>query len=311
MTFVMKKFVPILLIFGLLILGSCNYKPESLICKIPFVMFKNQMIITLMSGNSDSLNFVFDTGNENAHIDSATAAKLKLKPFDFLHVHCSASDRNLPIVRCSYSVNGLILPDVINTVTTFKNYSRILKRRIDGIIGQDLYKNYTIKIDYKKKIIEVHTNDYIYKGKGHPFYIIDRGPAIIATAVLQNKKKIMGKFIIDTGSNSSLTLSSVYTDTLNMDALIGKNKVYRTHDGCGNAHTEYEGKAKDILIGDYMLSKVPVSLTVAEGGVLAEDIYAGFIGVPILSCYDIVISYRYRLVYFEPNEMFGSYASEH
>jgi hypothetical protein len=285
----------------ILLLSSCGRNNRPL-CVIPFEIVKNQIIIKLSVNNSDSLNFIFDTGNENAHIDTAVADSLGLIPYGSKEMHCSGSIEYIPLVMCDFSLDDLHIDSVVSTTGSLSSYSRVLKRKIDGIIGQDLLREHIVMINFTENRMEIYSKNYVYKGKGQIMPIIDRGPSILAEIILANGDKIKGKFILDTGSNSSITLSTNYTDTTRIKEMIGEYKRYTTYDMCGNSHPEYEGRGKDILLGSSHTGSFPLTMSHTEQGVLAENTYSGLIGVPVLRCFNLVIDYDKMKVFFEPNE---------
>jgi hypothetical protein len=284
--------------------GHC----DSLVCRLPFDIFKNQIIIKVKVNTTDTLNFIFDTGNENAHMDSTTAAILDLKTVKYQEVHCSGGESYIPVVKCDYTIGDMVFCDVETTTGMLNNYSRIMKRRIDGIIGQDIMKDHIVKIDFDSNVLEVRHDNYQYSDKGEGFKIISRGPTILAEVILRNGQVVKGEFIVDTGSNSSLTLNSSYTDTSQLKELIGDYKVYNSYDMCGDVQTEYEGKAKNLTLGSSQTNQIPVTLSVARSGVLANKKYAGLIGTPVLRCFTVIIDSRNKMIHLEPNSALKDYS---
>ena len=177
-----------------------------------------------------------------------------------------------------------------------------MKRRIDGMIGQDILKKHIVKIDFIKKIIDIFNDEYKYRGNGYALRITNRGPAIHAMAILKNGKLVEGDFIIDTGSNSSLILNSLYADTINIQDKIGNYKIYNSYDMCGNMQSEFEGKAFNLFIGNSQTKRIPTTLTATKTGVLADKKYAGLIGTPVLRCFTMIIDLPNGMIYLEPNE---------
>lgn len=281
---------------------------DSLLCRLPFVVFKNQIIIKLKVNTTDTLNFIFDTGNENAHMDSTTAANLELKTVKYQEVHCTGGESYIPVVVCDYILGDLKLCNVETTTGLMNNYSRILRRRIDGIIGQDIMKNHIIKLDFDSNILEVHPMSYEYNTMGDKLDIMSRGPTIHAKVIMRNGQIIEGDFIVDTGSNSSLTLNSGYTDTSKLKELIGEYKIYNTYDMCGNVQIEYEGKAKNLIIGTSQTDLIPTTLSIVSSGVLAEKQYAGLIGTPVLRCFTMIIDMNNKQIYMQSNSALKDYS---
>jgi len=298
----MRAYLIICLLLNFIISFGCDSERDSLICRLPFDIIKNQIIIKIQANLSDTLYFIFDTGNENAHMDSTTAAKLNLKPLKFQEVHCSGGESLIPVVVCDYKIGNLEINNIETTTGQLSNYSRIMKRRIDGIIGQDIMKDHIIRLNFDRKVLEIFNNKFIYKGMGEAHKIVSRGPTINATVTLQNEQIISGEFIIDSGSNSSLTLNSSYTDTSKLNELIGEYKTYNSYDMCGNAQVEFEGKAQNLWIGTSQTNMIPITLSMVKTGVLADKKYAGLIGTPVLRCFTIILDSYNNIMYFEPNE---------
>jgi hypothetical protein len=300
-------FFRLILLFVLICLGFDGIC-DSIICRMPFTVFKNQIIITIKVNDSDSLNFIFDTGNENAHIDSTTAANMNLKTVKYQEVHCTGGESYIPVVLCDYTLGDLKLCNVETTTGIMNNYSRILKRRIDGIIGQDIMRNHVIKLDFDSNIMEVHPMNYQYREKAETLDIMSRGPTIHAKVIMRNGQVVEGDFIVDTGSNSSLTLNSGYTDTSKLKELIGEYKIYNTYDMCGNVQIEYEGKAKNLIIGSAQTDLIPTTLSIVSEGVLAEKQYAGLIGTPVLRCFTMVIDMNNKQIFMQSNSALKDYS---
>jgi hypothetical protein len=149
---------------------------------------------------------------------------------------------------------------------------------------------------------------YKYKPKGKQMTLIGRGPSVIAEAVALNGEKIVGEFILDTGSNSSLTLTSTSTDTTKIKDMVGTYKKYTSYDMCGNSHFEYEGKGKNINLSSLHAGQYPLTISVTNDGVLADKTYKGIIGLPVLRCFNILFDFSENKVFLEPNEFLANYS---
>ena len=169
-------------------------------------------------------------------------------------------------------------------------------------------KNHILVLDFDSNVMEIYTSGYQYKGKGDKLEIMSRGPTIHATVIMKNGQIIEGDFIVDTGSNSSLTLNSGYTDTTKLRELIGEYKIYNTYDMCGNVQIEYEGKAKNLIIGTAQTDVIPTTLSIVSSGVLAEKEYAGLIGTPVLRCFTMVIDMNNKQIYMQSNSSLKDYS---
>jgi hypothetical protein len=292
-------------IMGILILGitySCKKKPESIFAAIPFKIIKHQMVISVITNESDTSNFIFDTGNENAHLDSVLANKMGIFPYSEIYVRCSNSERVLPITRCLFKINNL--ERYTDTVILFssKYASKILGIKINGIIGRDIFKNRIIKIDFINYTIKIFNLNAEPDIKDYQVFSSTRGPAIIAESKLQNGITLKGRYILDSGSNIDLTLAPFYLDSTAIKSYIGKYKSSYFKDPCGNRTKEYEGKLSSFMIGDFTIDSPVVSLSPSEKGVLAHNDYAGLVGLPTLQYFDIIIDDIHSKIYLKLNK---------
>jgi hypothetical protein len=294
--------------FLLIILLSCN-RP---VVTLPFEITRDIIFIKLKVNEQDSLDFIFDTGQFTATIDSTLFDSLKMKAFDTITVNCISSIKRSFLTRCKYTIGPIVLDTLVTYVTPFKKYRKSLKRRVDGIIGYDIIKNNIIHIDYDNQVIEIYDTATKKKWPGTLFALNDTvAPAIMAETTMLNGFKLIGNYVLDCGSNSGITISASLIDTSRLLDFITDTIIKRYVSTCGKSSKAIDGIAQSFRIGPYILDNIPVSVTTSKSGVLAEGKYTGLIGTQILKYFNVVINCKKKIVYIETTEEYkkkkGSY----
>jgi predicted aspartyl protease len=136
-----------------------NQKPTA---TLPFHLYDRYMIISTAlsgvtpSGVPDSLHFIFDTGAEVTTLSKQAADRMKLETKD----NGGLSGTDAVVVRVpTATINVLYfektrLPFVKVYIEQLGEFED-MPIRIDGIIGVDLLKNFIVKIDYEKGVLQL------------------------------------------------------------------------------------------------------------------------------------------------------------
>jgi len=294
--------ISVLIIFAFF--DSCKNKPESIFVTIPFKIIKNQMVIKVVTNESDTSNFIFDIPNENAHLDTVFAHKMGIMPYSELRVRCSNGERILPISKSLFGINNLQLFTDTVILTSLQYASKILGIKINGIIGRDIFKNRIMKIDFVNNTIKIFNLNAEPDNKGYQVFSSSRGTAIIAESTLQNGIVLWGKYILDSGSNIDLTLSPIQMDSTIIKQYIGNYKISYLKDACGSRKKAYDGKISSLKIGKTVIDSPNTLISTTDKGVLAHNDYIGFIGLPVLQYFDIIIDDIHSKIYLKVNKRY-------
>ena len=162
-----------------------------------------------------------------------------------------------------------------------------LGKNFDGIIGNDIIKNYITKIDFEKKQIilynstdSVNTNNY----KEFPFEFKNNIniPQFPVTIELENGSKFSGDIFFDSGAGLSLLLNTPFINENNLLAKVGKT-INSTTDNLSNKTKTAETLIKSLEIGDYKFENLSIGLSSDKLGVSSFDKYLGILGNEIIN----------------------------
>lgn len=181
-------------------------------------------------------------------------------------------------------------------------------RPIDGILGAEIFNCCVVEIDYLAQSITLHpSKTYTPAGKGEIISILLQGrrPFIQARIGLPGLDPIEGKFIIDTGDSSGLSLHAPIVQEHNLLAHAG-NVIPHFTSGIAGEAREYLCRAESLQVGAFVIHRPIVALSQAEKGSTADESYAGAIGGEILRRFKVVLDYSRRQMILESNSDFDA-----
>ena len=248
--------------------------------------------------------FIIDTGApvfvlNSAHIAKDTAVK-KLTLADAQGVGGTISEMAMEHIE-SFEFGGIYM-DTQNVISMdLSHLEKATKTTLFGLLGYEIYKDYDMLFDYKKKTVTFlkpeATKDFLesnYKINKQVEVPIEMGSHLAIV-----KGKINGKeytFGFDSGAESSVFDIRLKDELkpsfsrLKKDSMLGADK---------NVVDIYHGKLDSLVIGDVVFKKTETSFSdishLNNGYKLKLD---GLIGFDILSNQATLISYTNRKVIF-------------
>lgn len=288
----------------------------------PFKFINNLIILPVVINDSDTLQFILDTGvsisimtelsiGDSLLLNYTRQVKLnglgQGEPIDALH--SSGNIFNVSSIRGTNQDLIILLQNVFNLSSVFGT-------RIHGLLGYNIFVNFIVEIDYSKKIISFHDpKTYKYK-KGWWIFQSDRNketlpliihktkPYILAYIVMNNGTRIPVKLLVDTGASHSLWLDT-FSDTLikvpdaTTDVFLGK--------GLNGDIFGKLGKIPEIQIGNFVFSNPIVAFpdSISVGKSRGLDYRNGTIGAELLRRFNIIIDYPNKKITFTKNNNFN------
>ncbi len=266
---------------------------------IPFTLGKDNFIhIKGKINGSEDFDFIFDTGAGSIVLTENGIKKIVNLKFDGITQNIGSGGSK---TRQTGSLNNLEIGGLIwfNLPIISINYNGLL--RTDGIIGDNVFEDKIVEIDYDQKIIVVHsslptmTSEY---SKNEMRY--RTGQPFIELTLINGNKKFSSWFLFDTGSKFGLSINSSFA---------AKNNLYGTMESIGTRR----GKGSDgvtiksktvllprLLVGNLEVSEIPIDIeTVSSNGGLKY----GIIGNDILKRFNTIIDYQNGKVYLRTNKL--------
>jgi hypothetical protein len=280
---------------------------------IPFELYEDKFILIKLPApdNKDSLVFYFDTGASTTLLDKKVAERLQLKPDFKQNVPGASGSKSYDIVtNQQLQIAGDIYIRRINLV--LEDLTRLnnnLGRRFDGIIGNDIIRNFQTKIDFGKKEIELNELGDKFNTTGYSVidFIFKNGipiPQFPISIQLQNGDSFSGDILFDSGAGLLLMMNTPFINNNNLLDKIGKT-VVSSSDNLSGKTVSTHALISRLGIGEYSLTgKLPVSLSSDKEGVSAYKGYLGILGSDIINRFDIILDYAAHKLYIKPNYLF-------
>ena len=303
-----------------LILFCCLGVFQQAFTQVDFIANKAQLITTLsfeeltggiiiikakLNENSDSLNFILDTGSGGASLDSALAVLLGLKivpsekvvkgiagikkvPFTYNH---QLSFRNLNMDHFDFYINDYSLLTSVYGV------------KIDGIIGYSFLRKYIFFINYDTHLISLYTpGEYDYKGGVFlktKFYNLP-----VTSVFLKDANKLTPNFIFDIGAGLNVLISEKFDSTNNL-FYKKRNRLPVQAEGIGGKKQMNISLVNKVQIGTYRFKKVPIHIFDDEYNVTNFPNIGGILGNDLLRRFNVVLNYPNESIYIIPNKHFN------
>ncbi len=291
--------------FSVLITFSALSQSNKSLEEVPFEIIGNHQIIKLQVNNSDTLNFIFDTGVTKTIMSKRTAELLDLP----IHRQTKTGGLNGKFKAGiskgnSLNIGEIKLNNLIIEIAPLQHFEKKIGTRVDGFIGYSLLKEYVVKIDNEKSLISIYNfKDYI-PSISDLTIDMQKGKLcfVEAQVALNESKEISGQFLIDTGSGIPLILSSSFISENSIKSNIGSafsKKITGYAKGDLNVQM---GKIVYLRIKKFKVNHVKTALLENSTGILVTDLVAGIIGNPIMRKFNVTFDYKRKKTYWNQNK---------
>jgi hypothetical protein len=279
--------------------------------KIPFQWHSNLIIVPVTINNSDTLNFILDTGISMTLItDPGTADALNLhyvRKVDITGVGQGSSLEALVAINNKINLSGIqakgqSLVALSEDVLHLSNYVGL---PIHGVFGFDIFRHFVVKINFHQKVLTLYRpEEYEYKGKGEkiPISIEDAKPYLVAKAVWADNREVPIKVILDTGAGHALSLDIGTSEHIQLPDKIVRAQLGR---GLNGIITGSLGRVEKLQIGKFELENVITSFpdTNSVAAQIAKRVNRqGNIGCELLRRFDVVFDYSRNYIVLKPNK---------
>lgn len=269
---------------------------------IPFTIGKdNRIYLKGKVNNSDSLDFLFDTGANSCVITSSLINKKVAVNIDGSQENGS-TDGNALVKKSSkniINIGNLLWNDVPLLSIDYTN------RPFDLVLGWVAFEDKIIEINYDKNILIIHPNLPLVNWEYSKLQIdfLDRGVPHINCKIILDGKESNAWYTFDSGSNAELIVGQKFAQTnllYNSLKVVGKTTSVGS---TGNKIVNDKVIVPKLRIGDYEMYQIPMSIKQKdpEGVVHHENI-----GNNILKRFNVIIDMKNKFIYLKPNRLFYS-----
>lgn len=276
-----------------------------------FKSSNNLIIIPVAINNSDTLNFILDTGVRYPIITELPFVnKLNLNYLQPINVKGLGDGEQLTAYRSgnnTINLNGLVAYDQEIHMVINENFqiSHILGMPVHGLIGFNLFKDYVVKIDYAEHKITLIKPEYFeYKTRERDIVLplsFEQGKPFVTTSIVTDKNEdVPVKLLVDTGASDAIWLST------NSDSRISlpENHI-ETFLGRGLSGDLYgkKGRIGAIWVGPLVLYEPIVAFPDNElvDQLIGKNDRNGTLGAEILRRFYITMDYPGKRLILRPN----------
>jgi len=198
--------------------GFVFENPRKKSITIDFKSASNLIIIPVAINNSDTLNFILDTGVRYPIITELPfVSKLNLNYLQPIELKGLGDGESLSAYRSSnnqISLDGLVAYNQEIQMIISENFqiSQILGIPVHGLIGFNLFKDYVVKIDYSSsKLTLIKPEHYTYNSHSKdivmPIHFEQNKPYVRTSIMTDKNEEVPVKLLVDTGASDALWLS--------------------------------------------------------------------------------------------------------
>lgn len=292
-------------------IATLQAKPK-LVASLPFELVGSYIVLEARINNTAPLHLIFDTGVRNTFItellseDSIALNYTELKTIQGLGhgitVNAFISDSNT-LSLGKFSMNNktvYVLED------DFLCLSQQIGKKINGLLGIDIIRDYMVHVDYTRKRMRFYKPDTLIPSKkyGYMPMIVENNKLFLSLSILETdtaRRKI--KMFIDSGAQLSAWFQTLTNKAVNIPERRVRGRIGEGFSGEING---YYARVPQICIAHHCVKNpivaFPDSSTISR--IIAGSDRDGTIGSELLSRFDLFIDIPNKAFYFKPNHHF-------
>jgi predicted aspartyl protease len=293
----------LVLLLGLLLAGLGAAQAGAAVV-VPIEIEQNLVIVRVRIGASPPLAFLLDTGASASVIATDRLAGAALAAGASVAATGQGGEIDASTVRGAVLRIGPVrLAPASIAAVDLGGLSAGLGRRIDGILGHELFERYVVRIDYdRRRLTLFEPGEASGGGTDIPIEIRDGTPFVAAT-LSQSGESVPARLLVDSGASGALTL---YADFV---AAHPDLVPMRTLALTGGAILPGQFRARAGRLGALALGPLRFAGPVANfssnsGGDDAAPGDAGQIGGEVLGRFTATYDYRRGLMRLRPGRRY-------
>lgn len=278
--------------------------------EIPFELSNNLVLMQAKVNNSAPVWFIFDTGADRTVIDAGFAKTLRLKPAGkIVGTGGAGTAEAVEFKSVSMQFPNIEILNLTIYGLPIDSFSSPLGKRIGGVIGNDIIKEFVVEIDYAVRKINFYRREsYRYSGAGEIFSLIfeEDLPFVRASFAFEKRAPISGKFEIDSGSTGAVLFNTPFVKKYGLLKFISQTSETRIG-GVGGTAQAFLGRVKSVSLKRFALENPIARFSQSTRGDYASAKYDGLIGGEILRRFRTIFDYSRKIMILEPNALFSEF----
>jgi predicted aspartyl protease len=247
--------------------------------------------------DNQTLNFLLDTGSDSSSIDPSIASELKLTSHGTKRIQ--KNFRNLVVEVTDIGPSRILgedFPRVELAEVNLAPLSKALGTAVDGVLGVDILKNVSFKLNYSQQTLLVGPLAKLGK-LGAPITLQrSKGQFLVNTDLLSAPTEL----VLDTGTNSTNLSSETW------DLVTKKWTPLQVVEGIQRAGNP-TSPAILVCLPSMRLGRVTLTnqavraQTRSDAGAFSADDFGGILGSDVLRQFEITFDLNNDTVYLKPD----------
>jgi hypothetical protein len=262
--------------------SSAHARENNPFAQIPFELKSGYLVFSVPVEPYGSFSFLFDTGCQMTNISKDVLEHIGEQSITLL-----LGTRKLKIDN--YQVNQRM------------RLSKATGQKIDGVIGNDILHQFTVKIDFSNKILSLFDSETIVTFSGGD----DMGIGVNAlvssvplTITFSGGIQVEGEFMIDTAAPINVIINSPAAENSGLHAILekSKKKEFKTQ---SDVQTAAPALAESIRIGKFECTDMEIFISTSKKGLFAGIKYAGIVGNKFFQNFNVIFDYKRKRLHIE------------
>ena len=287
---------------------------------VPFDLINNLIVIPISINNSDTLHFILDTG-----VSSTLITELReddVIPLNYIRTVKISGLGKGESTEAYYAPGNEIKigkaigsdQDILILKEDIFHLSSLLGKKVNGLIGYSLFKDFIVELDYREKRVilhEHHKYEAKYKAKSEsdkwitaPISLYRQKPYLDVDLVQKDGSELRVKLLLDSGASHGMALYHSANEGIHLPER--RIRSFLGSGISGEIHG-YLGRIDTLSIDKYDLRDIVVSYP-DEDGIRRALNYSerdGSIGAEVLKRFKVFINYKEGTMIMKPSRFFN------
>lgn len=285
---------------------TLKFASQDGVARIPFTYDNNHIFVQLALGDGKPAEFLVDTGADFTLLNARFGREAGIKGSGESDVRAASGsvsmsqlpDQVLKLPGLEVEEDGMVMMDLSHLEPAGGH-------RIDGILGNDILSEASVRIDYAAGVITFYrAGTYVPPAQATVLPLSSkaatRGVFVPVTLTLPGRQPEPLQFAIDSGASYS-SLNSPYVDSSGAMQAIG-NTVSKPAYGAGSTRIDFPvGRVSGLALGPYLMTEPLLGLFRGKDGVFASSSFQGVLGNDVLQRFTVTFDYPDMKLVLEPN----------
>jgi hypothetical protein len=271
---------------------------------LPFELINNHIYADAQI-DGRPVRILLDTGGANI-VTPAAAQALGLKSEGSFQARGTGEQsESFGVARVKeVQIGGATVRDQVFLVMPLRDLDKVEGVEFAGILGFEVFKRFVVRIDYAKRVVSLIFPESFQEPAGAtsvPFTFDETTPQIEGKI-----DGVPGKFTIDTGSRSSLSLLRPFAEKNGFFEKTGPKIEALAGWGVGGGGRGLVTRAGLLELGTVKIPAPVTTVALQERGAFSDPYVAGNVGGGALRRFTVTFDYRNHRIFFEPNASAGT-----